>query len=416
MQLPGEMNLQALALLGNLPEAGEGAGALATRMFDTEGDGRSDLFVVDFDGDGAVDGVVRGLDLDGDGLVETFAAYDEDGEIRAVGRLDPETREFEVAYEDTSDFEDLVSSLGLADTPAPDEALFTTFDDPYFVDSFGSAGEEVPEALEDDVMFAPAEIAEVDEADLEALDTGAAVMDEEESASSPDAAAASDGGSRGERAEGAAAEGEDADSALPEVTPRVVEIEDYSGAGDGSDLHAHIDRDGDGLADDEERLSRTSDGTWHGDINKDGYSEDVAFDRDQDGRIESVDTAGRGSSSDIVGAEQVASPESESIVDRHAGEDDSQAEAEAAAAQAGVSDGNESAPADEASAAAAADAGDDFSSSAPDADSGAAADSADDSTTAYDGGPDASPTDTDDDAGSTTIDSGSTDSGDTDTT
>jgi hypothetical protein len=394
MQLTGEMNLQALALLGNLPEAGEWAGPLATRMFDTDRDGRNDLFVVDFDGDGAVDGVVRCLDLDGDGLGETFVQYDEDGEIQAIGRLDPESREFEVTRGDADDFEDLATSLGLADAPAPDEALFTTFDDPYFVESFGTAGEEVPEALEDDVVFAPAEITEVDEGDLESLDAGAAVMDEGETAISPEATEDSPAaGGSGEGAEATAAEGEEAESTLPEVTPRVVEVEDYSGAGDGSDLHAHIDRDGDGLADDDERLSRTSDGTWHGDINKDGYSEDVAFDRDQDGKIESVDTTGQGSSTDTVDAEQVASPGSENLVDRHPGEDDSQADSEADGWQGADDGGDAGVPADDSSAAAAADAAD-----------------------SYDGGSGASSADSDADVGSTTIDSDPRDSGGTDTT
>src|SRR5512136_2871404 len=177
MRLPGEMDLQGLALLGNLPGGGGEAAALATRMFDTDGDGRNDLFVVDFDGDGTIDGVVRGLDADGDGLTDTFIEYNGDGEIQAIGRVDPESREFEVSYMGADDFGDLASSLGLADLDAPDEALFTTFDDDYFTDSFGTQGEDVPEGSEDADDFAEAEISEVDEGDLESLETGAAAAD-----------------------------------------------------------------------------------------------------------------------------------------------------------------------------------------------------------------------------------------------
>jgi hypothetical protein len=410
MRLPGEMNLH----------------------------GRNDLFVVDLDSDGTVDGVVRALDRDGDGLNDTFIRYDEDGEIQAIGRLDPESKEFEVIYEDADDFEDLVSSLGLVDAPAPDEALFTTLDDPYFVESFGTPGEEVPDAL--DVEFAPAEIAEVDGADLESLETGAAIVDGQETLAAADGPSnTSDAESAGETVEGQEAGEDKAESDLPEVTARVVEIEDYSGASDGSDLHARVDRDGDGLAEDDERLFRTSDGTWHGDIDKDGYSDEVAFDRDQDGRIESVDTAGRGSSTDTVGAEQVVSPESEKIVDRRPGESDFRIEAESAAADRGVTadqdaaantgtsipevsaegwqvtdaDGDADGLMDDSSAAAAGSGDNDFAS---DADSGAGSDSADDSASSYDSGSGASSTDTDADSGSTTIDSGQSDPDGTDTT
>jgi len=395
VQVPGEMSVQGLALLGDFSGGGQEGLTLTTRMFDADGDGRNDLFLVDFDSDGTVDAVVRGLDADGDGVNDTFIRYDEDGEIQAIGRLDPESREFEVVGQEAEDYEDLLSSLGLADVTAPDEALFTTFDDPYFVESFGSAGEEVPEASEDAGVFADADVTEVDEADLGSLDPGAAVADEDETAGPPDSAsAAPDAEAKAGSAEDAAAGGDNAESDVPEVTPRVVDIEDRSGAEDGSDLYARVDKDGDGLADDEERLSRTSDGTWHGDINRDGYSEEVAFDRDQDGRIEAVDTAGRGSSTDTVGAEQVVSPESENIVDRHPGEDDSVVEAEQAAA-ADVS-------------------GDDVSGSDAGSGSAAGAASSDDSGGACDAGSTVS-TDTDDsDVGSTATDSGSSDSGGSD--
>lgn len=430
MRIPGEMNLQGLALLGNLPGAGEGAATLATRMFDTDGDGRNDLFVADFDGDGTIDGVIRGLDLDGDGLSETFIQYDEDGEVQAVGRLDPESREFEVTYEDASDFEDLVSSLGLADLSAPDEALFTSFDDTFFTDSYGTQGDEVPDAAEDGGLVADAEISEVDEEELESMEMGTAVTDEAETqASSGTSTEASDAGSPGRSADASATGEKETESELPEVTPRVVEIEDWSGAGDGSDLHAQIDRDGDGLADDDERLFRTSDGTWHGDVNKDGYSDEVAFDRDQDGRVESVDTTGQGSSTDRVGAEQVVSPESGNIVDRHPGEDDFKVETDQATAEASPGsetpeasaedwqvtddDGSAGVLADESSGAASDDTEDDFAPSGLDSGS---ADAADDSGSIYDSGSTTSSVDDDSDVGSTTTDSGPNDSGDTDTT
>ncbi len=332
MQLPGDMDVRGLALLGGLQPAGGEGLTLATRMFDTDGDGRNDLFVVDYDNDGTVDGAVRGLDTDQDGVLDTFIQYDADGEIQAVGRLDPETKEFEVVEAD--DFEDTLSSLGLSDVPAPQEALFTTFDDPVFMESFGTIGEEVPDVSEPYAEAEGTELGEVDAAPAEA-------EPEEE---------------------------------MAEVTPKVVEIDDWSGAGDGSDLHAKIDQDGDGLAEDDQKLFRTSDGTWHGDVNKDGYSDEVAFDRDQDGRIESVDTTGQGSTTDTVGAEQVVSPESDDIVDRAPGEDDNFA----------VSD----------------------------ADSGSSADpsSSVDSVSTYDGG-----SSTDSDVGSTTIDSGDSDDGSTTT-
>ncbi len=280
MQLPGDMDIRGLALLGGVP-SGEGAGlALATRMFDTDGDGRNDLFVVDYDNDGTIDGAVRGLDTDQDGVLDTFIEYDADGEIQAVGRLNPDTKEFEVVEAD--DFEDTLSSLDLGDVAPPADSLFTTFDDPVFMESFGTLGEEVPEVSE---PYAEAEGAEITEVD-------------------------------------AAQEPGEPQEDMAEVTPKVVEVEDWSGAGDGSDLHAKVDRDGDGMGEADEKLFRTSDGTWHGDVDKDGYSDEVAFDRDQDGRIESVDTAGKGSTTDTVGAEQVVSPESGNIVDRAPGEDD----------------------------------------------------------------------------------------------
>jgi len=371
MQLPGDMNVQGLALLGGLPaEGGEGA-VLSTRMFDTDGDGQNDLFLVDSDNDGTVDGVVKGLDTDGDGLLDTFVQYDEDGEVEAVGRIDPETREFEVLDEDSDGFEDVLSSLGPGAAAAPDEGLFTTFDDPFFIESFGAFGDEVPSISEPLGEAAGVELHEIDEADL----------------ATPDSGTAGD--------EGAGAE--EPDAPLAEVTPRVVEIEDWSGAGDGSDLHAKIDQDGDGLADDDQKLFRTSDGTWHGDVNRDGYSEGVAFDRDRDGRIESVDTTGRGSSTDTVGAEQVVSPGSGDIVDRHPGEDDFRVEEAQAAADDGPTADQETA--------------DGYSVTDSADDPGSASDSGSSCDSASSG----SGSSSDPDAGSTTIDTSSSDPGGTDT-
>jgi clumping factor A len=231
---------------------------------------------------------------------------------------------------------------------------------------------KLPDETDVEELAAPAKVKlnEIDETDLASLDTGEVVAGDEAASAQSDAASRP----------------EESDASLPEVTPRVVEIEDYSGAGDGSDLHAKIDQDGDGLADDDQKLSRTSDGTWHGDVNRDGYSEDVAFDRDRDGRVESVDTTGRGSSTDTVGADQVVSPESENIVDRQPGEDDS-------------------------GAAAAADEVGDAASSDTDSDSSNDSDSASDSGSSSDSDSGGSSDDSDPDMGSTTLDSGS--SGDT---
>jgi hypothetical protein len=404
MQLPEGMTLQGLAQLGNLTAAGEEGGVLTARMFDTDGDGRQDLFLLDLDNDGTVDGVVRGFDTDGDGVGDTFIRYDEDGSIVAVGRLDPETGELDVTSEGLDDVGEMLSALGLSDRPGPDNDLFTSFDDPYFIDTFGSAGEDVPEALGDADTVDVLEVREVDAADLDDADNAEAAVEPEAEASAE-----------------VTADGTDED--LPEATPRVVEIEDRSGAEDGSDLYAKIDTDGDQLADSEERLSMTSDGTWHGDIDKDGYSEDVAFDRDLDGRIESVDTTGQGSTTDTVDAESVADPESPQIVDQHPGEDDDDVRVEEAQAadwaggEAG-DDADDVAVVDEGGDAAGA--AEDFGSS--DYESGGGLDSDAGSGESYDAGTsfdsgstDSGSSSSDGDAGGSTIDTDSgTGSGDTD--
>ncbi|NTV94420.1 MAG: hypothetical protein HGA75_03275 [Thiobacillus sp.] len=278
-----DMTLQNLARLGAAPADGETAALPMARMLDTDGDGRADLFLVDFDLDGKVDGVVRALDLDGDGRSDLYVNYDEDGNIESVGRIDPETGDYEVVAEDMDGFADYLSSLDLAAAGPPDAALFTGLDDPYFETAFGTMGTEVPD--DDDAGFADVSLREMDADDYAAL----------------------------------ADAGQDEGEPAMEVSARVVEIEDYSG--DGSGLHAKVDSDGDGFADDDVLLSRTSDGAWHGDIDRDGYSEAVAFDADGDGRIERVDTAGNGSSTDTVGAEQVMDPADGELVDRYPGDD-----------------------------------------------------------------------------------------------
>jgi len=389
MLLPGEMNVQGLTMLGGLQAEGGEDPVFGTRMFDTDGDGQNDLFLVDADNDGTIDGAVRGIDTNGDGLLDTFVQYDEDGDIQAVGRLDPETREFEVIDDEADNFEATLSSLGLAGVSAPDEALFTTFEDPYFIETFGSFGDEVPEVSEPLGEAGDVEVNEVDETEA-AVDTGA-----DAASGQPDGAAAAD----------------DADASLAEVTPRVVEVEDWSGAGDGSDLHAKIDQDGDGLADDDQKLFRTSDGTWHGDVNRDGYSDEVAFDRDQDGRIDSVDTTGQGSSTDTVGAERVVDPESSNIVDQRPGEDDFKvagAEEAADGWQVSDADADAGAAADDAGASAASGADDDFTVTDAEAGSTYYSGSSSDAGSSSSSSSDA-------DAGSTTVDSGSSgDSGSSD--
>lgn len=420
MQLQGEMNLQGLALLGNVQPGGEGTPAMTMRMLDADGDGRTDLFLVDLDSDGTIDGVVRGFDADGDGVNETFVQYDAEGSISAVGRLDPETREFDVVYEAPEGFDAMLSSYGLAGLEVPDDALFTSFDDPYIGDTYGSFGEDVPDAFETEYLVADAAVAEVDATDEAAAGGGADIVDDS-SASASDTTSSSDSGGAADSSvasDAAPAEAEPGETP-PEVVARVTEIEDWSGAGDGSDLHAKIDTDADGLGDTDERLFKTSDGTWHGDVNRDGYSDEVAFDRDTDGKIESVDTTGEGSSTNVVGAEQVVDPQNENIVDRHPGEDDIKVEEEQAAADSGAGAADDGAASDirieDADDAGAMAAG---SEDAGDADDSSAASTADDSAGSYDSGssndPGSGSSSDSTDYGSTTTDSGSSSSDDDD--
>ncbi|NTV81766.1 MAG: hypothetical protein HGA24_10140 [Candidatus Aminicenantes bacterium] len=290
MAYPGALDLQALAKLNDIDPAGEDALAFRSRAIDADGDGRPDLYLVDHNGDGSVDAVVRAVDSDGDGVNDTFVQYGEEGEVESIGRVNPATGELDVIYEEPDAIDQLLGSLGLVDLETPEEALFTSFEDPYIFETYGSYGDEVPE------VFAEPE-------PLEAQDLRVTEMSEEDAAALEAGVPADEAG-----AEGAGTE------APPEVVPKIVEIEDRSG-GAGSSLWAKVDQDGDGLADTDAQLGKTSTGTYYGDINKDGYSEDVATDLDLDGRIDTVDTSGRGSSSDTVGAERIVDPGSAHLVD-----------------------------------------------------------------------------------------------------
>ena len=293
MAYPGILDLQALAKLNDIDPAAGGAAAIGSRSIDADGDGRPDLYLVDTDGDGSVDGVVRAVDADGDGINDTFIQFDEDGKVESIGRVDPATGALDVVYEQPDAFDEILGSLGLADLESPEEALFTSFEDPYIVDTYGTFGDEVP-----DVAAPPAE----DEPPAEAADLRVTEVDEDE------AAALEEGGAAGAEAP-------------PEVVPRIVEIEDRSG-GDGSSLWAKVDDDADGLADNDVRIEKTSTGQYYGDINKDGYAENVATDLDMDGRIDTVDTTGQGSSTDTVGADQIVEPGSDHLVDHGSADDD----------------------------------------------------------------------------------------------
>jgi hypothetical protein len=318
MAYPGALDLQALAKLNDIDPAGEGAAAIGSRAIDADGDGRPDLYLVDLDADGSVDGVVKAVDADGDGVNDTFIQYNAEGTVESIGRVDPATGELEVVYEEPDAFDEILGSLGLADLPSPEEALFTSFEDPYIFETYGTYGDDVPEfspaseAGDEPVAVADAQVTEVDESEAAAMEGGTA--------------AAQDGPAEGEEP--------------PDVVPRIVEIEDRSG-GDASSLWAKVDENGDGLADNDVRIDKTSTGTYYGDINKDGYSEDVAKDLDLDGRIDTVDTTGQGSSADTVGADQVVEPGSGDLVDRAPGEDDGAAGLDTAASDTDVGDASD---------------------------------------------------------------------------
>ncbi|MGB8959267.1 MAG: hypothetical protein WCC00_09715, partial [Candidatus Aminicenantales bacterium] len=283
MAYPGGLDLQALAKLNDLDPAGEGAASIGSRAIDADGDGRPDLYLVDLDGDGSVDSVVRAVDANGDGINDTFIQFGEDGKVDSIGRVDSATGELDVVYEEPDALDEILGSLGLADLESPEEALFTSFEDSYIMDTYGTFGEDVPgvapapEPEDEPAEVSDLRVSEVGEDEAAGTDAGTASPAEPASAS---------------------AEAAESDSAEPpEVVPRIVEIEDRSG-GDGSSLWAKVDENADGLADSDARIEKTSTGTYYGDINKDGYSEDVATDLDADGRIDTVDTTGQGSSTD----------------------------------------------------------------------------------------------------------------------
>jgi hypothetical protein len=262
--------------------------------------------------------------------------------------VDPATGQLQVVYEEPDFFDKLLDFLGLKDLGAPEEALFTTFDDPYIFETYGTYGVEVSDVEMEAVVVESSDVIETTEVEYESMDSGASVVDdsgtspeeegvsvESETASSADTsteASASDTGSEADTsAEAADAEKEEA------ATPRIVGLEDRSGAQDGSSMWAKVDTDGDGMANTEERVTQGS-GEYYADINKDGYNERVATDRDYDGRIDTVDTTGQGFSVDQVDASQVMSPDSEHMVDRVPGQDDDAAAAQEAAASASTSD------------------------------------------------------------------------------
>src|SRR5512137_1041328 len=145
MAYPGILDLQALAKLNDIDPAEEGAMAIGSRAIDADGDGRPDLYLVDLDSDGSVDGVVKAVDTNGDGVNDTFIQYNEEGAVESIGRVDPATGELDVVYEEPDVFDEILGSLGLVDLQSPEEALFTSFEDPYIQETYGSFGDEVPD-------------------------------------------------------------------------------------------------------------------------------------------------------------------------------------------------------------------------------------------------------------------------------
>lgn len=284
-----------------------------SRMLDSDGDGRVDLFLLDFDNDGTIDNVVRGFDADGDGVNDTFVSYNEDGTIESVGRLNPATGEIEVIWEEPGFFEELLAALGLIDLQSPEEALFTSFNDPYIFATFGTYGEEVPLEPVESLIAEPADILE-DDTGLVSEIEGATVV--EAADTTPDIPSSeTEAGQEGREPGAETASSETEGSAEPEVQARVTELRDSGGPADSSTLWARVDRDGDSLADDEVLVTKVGD-DYYADINRDGVSRDIGTDMDHDGRIDTVDTTGQGSSTDTVDASTVVSPESAHLADQ----------------------------------------------------------------------------------------------------
>lgn len=326
MQLFGGMSQQNLSLFGNAQSSEGGAPGFGSRMFDSDGDGRMDLFLLDFDNDGTVDKVVRGVDSNGDGVNDTFISYNEDGSVESIGRVNPATGEMETIYEEPGIIEEILSALGLLDLESPEQTLFTSFDDPYIMTTYGTFGEEVPFETMDSLVVEPGDIIESDAPPTMETE-GATVVDAPEPATET---ASSDGGvqedspGKEQQAEAEASEAEE--SSKTETAARVTEIKD-TGSSDSSTAWARVDRDGDNLADDEVLVTKVGD-DFVADINRDGVSEDIATDMDHDGRMDTVDTTGKGSSTDQVDATAVVSPDSEHLADQP-GEDDGAVEVSA---------------------------------------------------------------------------------------
>lgn len=361
MQLFGDINQQGLALMNGIQGADGETPALGTRVFDSDGDGRNDLVLVDTNNDGKAEGVVRGIDSDGDGRNDTFVQYNEDGSVAAIGRVNPMTGQFEVVYEEPDLIDKILDFLGLKDLDPPEEELFTTFDDPYLMDTFGTFGIEVSDISYESVVVESSDITEVGEEEYEAMENGVALVDEDQDAF--DQTWAGTGGGETDTSEGASldetaaspgeggvsavetgAEQSESEAPAPletqeEPNPTIVSIEDRSG-GDGSSLWAKVDMDGDRLADTEARISEGGVGEYYADINQDGYSETVANDMDMDGRIDTVDTTGKGSSTAQVDAGQVVDPSSDHMADQYPGEDDATAAAREEAGSSPTNDGS----------------------------------------------------------------------------
>lgn len=326
MQLFGGMSQQNLSLFGNAQSSEGGAPGFGSRMFDSDGDGRMDLFLLDFDNDGTVDKVVRGVDSNGDGVNDTFISYNEDGSVESIGRVNPATGEMETIYEEPGIIEEILSALGLLDLESPEQALFTSFDDPYIMTTYGTFGEEVPFEPMDSLVVEPGDIIESDAPPTMETE-GATVVDAPEPVTET---ASSDGSVQeeppGEEQQAGAEAPEGEESSKTETAARVTEIKD-AGSSDSSTAWARVDRDGDNLADDEVLVTKVGD-DFVADINRDGVSEDIATDMDHDGRMDTVDTTGKGSSTDQVDATAVVSPDSEHLADQP-GEDDGAVEVSA---------------------------------------------------------------------------------------
>ncbi|HNR51414.1 MAG TPA: hypothetical protein PKI80_07510 [Deltaproteobacteria bacterium] len=340
MQLFGGNTQQNLSLFGNTQPTEGAAPGFGSRMFDSNGDGKMDLFLLDFDNDGTVDKVVRGVDSNGDGVNDTFISYNEDGSVESIGRVNPATGEMETIYEEPGIIEEILSALGLLDLESPEQALFTSFNDPYIMETFGTFGVEVPLEPMDSLVVEPGDILETD-ADPSVEAEGVTVVDPPETAAesaSSDSGAQEELSGKEQQAEPEAAEG--GEPSKPETAARVTEIKD-TGASDSSTAWAGVDRDGDNLADDEVLVTKVGD-DFVADINRDGVSEDIATDMDHDGRMDTVDTTGQGSSSDQVDASAVVSPDSAHLADQP-GEDDGAIEVSAEAADTDVDSGSVSA-------------------------------------------------------------------------